>query len=884
MRAWHALEPSAIEQTLDSRPTGLGDREAAERLRLFGPNDVPEPPAHSDVAILLRQVRSPLLLVLAAALGVSLLVGEPADAAVIAAVVALDAAIGFVQERHAERAVRALRKLLTPRARVLRDGHVRDIEARGIVRGDLVLLESGDGVPADLRLIEATGLLVDESLLTGESSAVAKAAAVLPLDLALADRTNMAYSGTNVVRGRGRGYVVASGGATEIGAIAREVRNAPDQSTPLQQRVATLTRTLGLATAGVSALVVVAVLITGGTLADAFRLAVSLAVASVPEGLPVAFTITLAIGVRRMARRRAVVRHLGAVETLGSTTVIGSDKTGTLTENRMTVTSVWAGGEMRAVASGRDSTGTPPDPGSPFALTLQAGILASEARPPRRRGEEVADPTEAALLVAATASGIDASAARAAHPALVLLPFEPEHRYAASVHDDEGRRTVFVKGAPDRVLAMCGALLAQSGPIALSAAAVRRATDEMGAAGLRVLAMAYGTLPDGASAEEFAAHPRGLTFLGLQGMRDPLRPGAREAVAACLRAGIRVLMITGDQSETARAIARDLGMLAADAPVVTGSDIERMTDEAFRTRVREASVFARVSPTHKLRIVRALRAQGEVVAITGDGVNDAPALKAADIGVAMGMRGSDVAREAADLVLADDDFTSVYAAVEEGRVAFDNLRRITHFLVSTGVAEVLTILGAIALGLPLILLPVQILWLNLVTEGLQDIALAFEPAEEDVLRRPPRPRGEPILSRLLWERTALAAAVMAAGTLALFGWSLQASGSLAMAQSVALTSMTLFQTFQVGNARSERRSLLRLPVRSNPFLFLATFGALAVHVVALSWTPTQRLLGVTPLPPSTWLAVVLVALAVVAAVEAHKALRRERDGRAETGA
>ncbi len=845
---------------------------------------MPGPRPVSDAAILLRQLRSPLLLVLVAALAVSVAVGQAVDAAVIAAVVVLDATIGFFQERHAEHAVRALRGLLAPRARVRRDGRVIDSAARALVPGDLVLLESGDGVPADLRLVDATGLLVDESLLTGESTPVTKGTGTLPADLASSDRTNMAYSGTVVVRGRGHGYVVGTGGGTEVGAIARSVESAPDLETPLQRRVSSLTRTLGLITAASSLVVVAAGVLSGGTVADALRLAVSLAVASVPEGLPVAFTITLAIGVRRMARRRAFVRRLGAVETLGSATVIGSDKTGTLTENRMTVSEIWAGGRTFPLGRGRASPAAGPvTPGSPLRLTLLAGLLASEAQPPGARGEAVGDPTEIALLVAAAALGIDVDEARAVRPTLARLPFEPERRYAASVHDDEGRPTVFVKGAPDVVLALCDVALSESGPTTLDASLVRTAANEMGDRGLRVLAMAFGRLPDGTAPDEFAGSPRGLVFAGLQGMLDPLRAGAREAVAGCARAGVRVLMITGDQAETARAIARELGIWAADAPVLTGSDLESLTDEELGARVRRVNVYARVSPTQKLRIVRALRALGEVVAITGDGVNDAPALKAADIGVAMGRRGTDVAREAADLVLADDDIVSVYAAIEEGRVAFDNLRRITYFLVSTGIAEVLTILGALALGWPLILLPVQILWLNLVTEGLQDVALAFEPAESDVLDRPPRPRGEPILSRLLWERTALAAAVMAVGTLALFGWSLGESGSLPAAQSVALTSMTLFQTFQIGNARSERRSLLRVPAFSNPFLFLSAFGALALHIAALSWPPTQALLGVTPLAPAAWPAVVSTAFAVVVAVEVHKALRPDRAAPAARG-
>ncbi|MEX2046212.1 MAG: HAD-IC family P-type ATPase, partial [Chloroflexota bacterium] len=600
---------------------------------------------------------------------------------------------------------------------------------------------------------------------------------------------------------------------------------------------------------------------------DMLLFVVAMAVSAVPEGLPVALTITLAVGVTRMARRNAILRRLPAVETLGSTTVIGSDKTGTLTENRMTVHEVWAGGRTFRLAEGVRSPGA-----GPLHETLLAGTLTNEAEVyDTPGGHEIrGDPTEAALLIAAARAGIDHRAARGAHPPRREIPFEPERRYSASVRRRGEEHLVFVKGAPERVLAMCTRGLADDGTTGLDGESVQRAAEAMAARGLRVLAMAYGPSPDD------DAEPADLVFLGLQGMLDPPRPGVREAIAGCRRAGMRVVMITGDHVATARAIARDLGIAADGAPALTGADLAGMDDATLRERVRDVPVFARVEPEHKLRIVKALQSRGEVVAVTGDGVNDAPALKAADIGIAMGLSGTDVAREAADMVLADDAFPSIYAAVEEGRIAFDNVRKVTFFLVSTGAAEVLAILTSLVLRWPLPFLPAQILWLNVVTNGVQDIALAFEPGERGLLRQPPRPRGEGILSRRMWERIGVSGLVMAAGTLFLFQWELASSGSLVHAQTTALTTMVLFQTFHVGNSRSERLSAFGKSPLSNPMLLISAVAALAVHVGALYFGPTQFVLRVVPLEPETWLRMVLVASTIIPAIELHKLLRRDR--------
>jgi Ca2+-transporting ATPase len=620
----------------------------------------------------------------------------------------------------------------------------------------------------------------------------------------------------------------------------------------------------------------------GESVADMFMVAVALAVSAIPEGLPVVFTITLALSVRRMARRNAIIRRLPAVETLGSTTVIGSDKTGTLTENRMTVQKIWAGGRFftlsgagprAAGATREDGRTVTPAEDEPLRLTLLAGVLANEADlvPTDEGYETQGDPTEGALLVAAARLGVDPADARTRYAVHAEIPFEPERQFSASVRTRAGEHAVFVKGAPERVLAMCTRMCTAEGDVDLDRTLTLEAARELASDGLRVLGMAIGAR---AFASDRLEEPAGLTFVGLQGSMDPPRAGVRGAIAGCQESGIRVVMITGDHAATARAIGEQLGVGAPEAPVLTGAELGALDDAALRARVPEVSIYARVAPEHKLRVVQALQSHGEVVAVTGDGVNDAPALKAAEIGVAMGRSGTDVAREAADMVLADDNFASIYAAVEEGRITFDNLRKVTFFLISTGAAEVLAILTTLLVQWPLLFLPAQILWLNLVTNGLQDVALAFEPGEPGVLKRPPRRRDEGVISGLLWERTLVAGLVMAAGTLLLFWWELQQSGQLGRAQTVALTTMVLFQAFHVGNCRSERRSVLALSPWSNPFLFVATAAALLVHGAALHLPPTQFLLRVEPLDAGTWIRMALVASTILIAVEAHKLVRR----------
>lgn len=884
--SWPTLDPPAVAARLETSVQGLPPAEAAARLARWGPNALPEAPPPSRVLEFLRQFANPLIYLLLAATLISLALGDRVDAVVIGVVLLMNATIGFIQEQRAERSVRALRRLASHHARVLRGGREQEVPSTDLVPGDVVLLESGARVPADLRLFIATALLVDESLLTGEAAPVHKRPDALASEAPVADRWNMLYAGTVVASGRGRGYVVATGGSTELGGIAAQLQRGERSVPPLQARLARFASVMGTVVVAAAAVSFAVGILAGEGWAQMLLVAVALAVSAVPEGLPVASTITLTLGVRRMAGRQAIVRRLASVETLGSTTVIGSDKTGTLTQNRMMVQQISAADRLWW----QDAPGRPGGPEGELAtasavaehrvlyLTLLAGVLTNEADLQLDdAGDErpVGDPTEVALLRAARWARLDPRELRERAPVVAEVPFEPDLQYSAALRRYTGHLALFVKGSPERVLAMCSGQMAADGGIRpLDRAAVLAGVSRMAAGGLRVLAMAWRELEPETPFSMDA--PDGLVFLGLQGMLDPPRPGVHEAITGCRAAGIRVIMITGDHADTARAIARALDLADDDAPVLTGLDLDGMSDEDLRRAVPTVSVYARVSPAHKLRVVRALQATGQVVAVTGDGINDAPALQAADVGIAMGRSGTDVAREAADIVLVDDNFVSIYGAVAEGRVTFDNIRKIAFFLLSTNVAEVLIVLAALALGWPLPLIAVQLLWLNLATEGVQHLALAFEPAAPDTLHRPPRPPGAGLLSRVLWQRTVLSGLVQAAGVLLLFNWEVSNGGSLIQAQTVVLTTLVLFETFQIGNARSEQRSVFAEAPWSNPWLILAAAAALLVHVGALYLPDTRRFLHLVPLDAATWVRMILVAVTIIVAVEVDKLRWRVR--------
>jgi magnesium-transporting ATPase (P-type) len=900
---WHALPVAEVTERLgtDAR-RGLSEDEAAERLRRDGPNELERDEPRGDLEIVLDQFKSPLIYILLVAAAVTVAIDEYADAAVIATVLVINAVIGFIQERRADRAVHALMELAAPHSVVVRDGTERKIDSTELVRGDLVVLTSGSRVPADLRLVAATALEIDESLLTGESSPARKAVTPVAEHLLVADRASMAFMGSIVASGRARGTVTATGLRTELGAIAESIRGEPEPETPLQQRMRRFADVIGLAVLASTVVAFALGVGLGEPVGAMFRTAVALAVAVVPEGLPVAFTVAMALGVRRMARRNALIRSLPAVETLGSTTVIGSDKTGTLTANRMTVLRGWtADGWVAFHRDGDDPLGDGfPDAAEHLAIhpdgallsTLRTGVLDNEADLVVD-GDEVlehrGDPTETALLEAGHRVGHGPHRLRPATEILVAVPFEPDQRYSYAVVDEDGP-VMRCKGAPERVLDACVDVRVRDGTAALDTTAVLAAAAEMAHRGLRVLAMAerrLAAMPASAEGGTLPA-PTGLTFTGLLGMEDPPRSGVRDAIDRCRQAGIRVVMITGDHAITARAIAHRLGIgddttdtatadtATAAATVLTGVDLETMHDDALEQAVTEVDVFARVAPEHKLRVVRALRTHGEVVAVTGDGVNDGPALKAADIGIAMGQSGTDVAREASDMVLTDDDFVSIAAAVEEGRVVFDNVRKVTYFLLSTGAAAIVAILASLAMGLPLPYVPAALLWLNVVTNGLQDVALAFERGEPDVLDHPPRGRGEDIVGRVLWERTLLTGVTMAAGSLWLYTWAIGQGVSQGQQRGAALTTLVLAMAAHVYNARSERRSIVRTHVAGNRFLLGSTIVALTVHVLATYWGPTQTLLGIEAVDGSAWWRMLLVALAVIVVSEIHKLARGRR--------
>lgn len=885
-RLWHALELDAVESLLETGPDGLSQSAVEDRLARYGKNEIVEPPPTPRWLLFLRQFRSPLIYILLAATALTLYLGDSQDAAVIGVVLLLNAAVGYTQERRAESSVRALKRLVALRTRVVRQRGEEVVESRHLVPGDLVLLESGTRAPADLRLFSAKDLRVDESLLTGESVPVFKSIDAVGESAPIHERSDMVHAGTVIAGGRGRGYVVATGFDTELGAVAGGIQRAARTETPLENRMKRFAKQISVAVALLSLLVLVAGLARGEDLLHMFMVTVALAVAAIPEALPAVFTVTLAIGVQRMAKRNAVVRTLTAVETLGSTTVIGTDKTGTLTENRITVVDVWLAGAILDVSG---AGGRRPDlrENSVLALALTTGVLSNEAYVRRTSSgiEYQGDPTEAALLAAAARLGIDPEVARRQHALVAELAFESERQYSASIRMDGGEWTSYVKGAPERVVSMCDRMARSTngeiGAVEMNAASVLRAVREMADHGRRVLALAYRPKLDRKNAEAQLARPSGLTLLGLIGMIDPPRVGVTEAIARCQEAGIRVLMMTGDHASTAVAIGRELGIARESPSVLVGSDLDAIGDESLAKRLRDVSILARVSPEHKLRVVRALERSGEVVAVTGDGVNDAAALKEADIGIAMGRAGTDVAREASDIVLSDDNFASIHAAVEEGRTTFENLRKVTFFLLCTSAAEILCVMSSQVLGWPLPFLPAQLLWLNLVTNSIQDLALAFEPGDPAALVRAPRRRGEGILSRLLWERMMIAGAVMSVGTLSLFRWELEATGSLPRAQTVALTTMVIFQMFQVGMARSEHVSAFRIPPFSNPYLFIATAAAMAIHIGVLYVPFARELLRMEPVGLDAWVRMVFVALAIVPAMEIHKLLRKEsREARA----
>ncbi|MDP2662419.1 MAG: HAD-IC family P-type ATPase [Dehalococcoidia bacterium] len=883
---WHQLEVDEVLSRLQAGRQGLSPENAAERVGRFGYNELEVDERALPLEILLRQIQSPLIYILLAAGAVTAILRQYVDTGVIMAVVVLNSVVGFVQEYRAEQALRALAGMTAPKARVLRAGVELEIDPQEVVPGDAVLLESGVKVPADLRLFRTLELQADESVLTGESLPVAKTIdPIADPNAPLGDQGNMAFMGTIIVRGRGAGIAVATGMQTALGHISAQVRQVGEVKSPLQLRLSRFAQIIAILVIAVTALVFSLGLITEESLTTILLTAIATAVATVPEGLPVTITVALAVGAWRMAQRKAIIRKLPAVETLGSCTTICSDKTGTLTKNEMTVTRIYAAGQVFEVTgAGYAPEGyillggrrVSPYEYPALEMALRTGMLCNESSVYRDDGRYLADgdPTEAALIVAAMKGGLHREREEEDYPLLDEIPFESERQYMATLHGHACERLIFVKGAPERILEMCEG--SYNGSVApLDRLSVLQESYLLASEGLRLLAVAYKPAAPGSDEVDHRDVETGLLFVGLQGMMDPPRQEAIVAVDSCKRAGIRVVMLTGDHAVTAGAIARQMTISSdPNVEVIDGRELDAMDDEELYARVERVSVYARATPQHKLRIVQQLRRSGEVVAVTGDGVNDAPALKQADIGVAMGVVGTDVAKEAADMVLADDNFATIYAAVEEGRVVFENIRKVIMFLIPTGLGLVLTVIASMVLGLPLPFLPAQAIWINLVTNGLQDVAMAFEPAEEDVGRRQPRDPREGLLTRPMIERIVLTGLVVLAGTFAAFIWQLGSGNSLEHARTVAMTTMVLFQNFHVFNSRSFSRSIFQVNPLSNRFLFATIVAALGLHVLALYWGPLQFVLRTEPLGLGTWLAIVSIAATVVLAIEAEKYIRR----------
>ena len=894
----HALDTARALRDLDARGNGLSADEAAQRRERYGENRLPEPASRGPLSRFAAQFNDTLVYVLLVAGAVTALLEKWVDTGAILGIVVINAIIGFFQEGRAEHALAAIRNMLTPTATVRRDGRRTTIDAASLVPGDIVILGPGDKVPADLRLTRVRELRIDESPLTGESEPVDKITDPVAADAALGDRRNLAFSGSLVTSGDGEGVVCATGSRTELGAMTTMLAGVEHVATPLTRQMRRFGKRLTVAIIGVAAAVfLMATVVRAWPWTDAFLAAVGLAVAAIPQGLPAIMTITLAVGIQAMARRNAVVRRMHAAETLGSVNTICSDKTGTLTRNEMTAVTLAPDGDTLNVTG----TGYAPEgefrsgektvaPLDDERLTdlLRACLLCNDASieaDTAGQWQLQGDPTEGALITVARKAGLDPDAEAARQPRIDTVPFASEHRYMATLHGGEDDRTrVYVKGAPEQILGMCDRKVTAGGVERLDREVWHERAEAIAAEGQRVLALARTTLPadqDHLDHDDVAAD---LELLGLVGLIDPPREDALTAVAECQQAGIRVKMITGDHATTAAAVAKRMGIHNDDVAVLTGNDLDAMDDSRLATEVVRVDVFARVSPQHKLRLVKALQAQGQVVAMTGDGVNDAAALKRADVGVAMGRKGTEVAREAADIVLTDDNFTSIAAAVRYGRTAYDNIKRSVLFLLPTNGGEALAIIAAVIAGMQLPVTPVQILWVNMVTAATLGLSLAFEPAAREVMRRPPRPPGESMIEAALVGRIALVALTMLVGTFGLYGLLRHAGVELDVARTAAVNTLVLFEAFYLFNARLLNRPLRHWRDLGGNVAVWYSVGIVVVLQLAFTYIPPMQLLfGSAALPPLYWLVLIPLTFLVVPIVELEKYFIEKRRRRPGTG-
>jgi magnesium-transporting ATPase (P-type) len=889
---WHAAQQQEVFAQLGTSTAGLTEAEAKTRQEQFGRNVLPhkEPPSLAE--IILHQFKSPLIYILLAAAAVAVALRDFTDAGFILAVVLLNAGLGTFQEWRAEQSAAGLQKLLKVITRVRRDGVERQLEADELVPGDIVLLESGNRVPADLRLLQVNNLSVDESFLTGESLAVEKIPEPLAADLAVSERLNLAYAGSTVMAGRGTGVVIATGLQTEVGKIAETVTAAETTKPPLVIRMEKFARQISFVVMGACALLAMVALSKGMPYLDVFFMAVALAVSAIPEGLPVAMTVALSIATNRMAKRNVIVRKLTAVEGLGSCTFIASDKTGTLTVNRQTVRLIAlpSGEQFQASGEGYSGAGEvtaeagatiADEAQTRLAQLVKAGVLCNEATLTREPDgwKHNGDAVDVALLALGYKTKLEPAAVRQSVNVIGEIPFESERSYAATFYEENGQRKVAVKGALEVLLPRCQAMLTAAGAVDVDEKKITAQAEAMSETGHRFIAIAAGELPNnkqGATLSEADLPP--LTLLGLVGLIDPPRPEAKEAVRKCQRAGIEVAMVTGDHPLTAFAIARELGIADAREKIITGRQLEELGDPEsvqYQEAIKDARVFARVAPMQKLHIVEALRRLGHFVAVTGDGVNDAPALKKASISVAMGS-GTDVTKDTASLIVTDDNFASIEAGVEEGRFAYDNIRKVTYLLISTGAAEVLLFVLSLIFGLPLPLLPVQILWLNLVTNGIQDVALAFEGGEPGTMNRPPRRPGEGIFNRLMIEQTVVAGLTM--GLLAFANWYALINTGMSEfdARDRLLLLFVLMQNFHAFNCRSEYESVFKVPLRRNYMLVFGVLAATGIHIAAMHIPLMQRILQIAPIRFDEWVIPFAMASVMLVVMEFFKFIKRRQ--------
>lgn len=862
--------PAVLRELKVSAERGLSDAEAKQRLAQYGPNSIEEARKISLFKIFVSQFTSPIVWILLAAMIICGMLKEWTDFSVIAAIVVINAILGCVQEYKAEEAIAALKKMVSLKARVLRDGKVAEIDASEVVPGDIVLLETGDKIPADARLIEVINLATQEAALTGESTPVQKSAEALHDNIAVADQDNMVFSGTIITGGRGKAAVIGTGMQTEIGKIAKMIKETKQEPTPLQKKLASLSKLLAFLVIIIAAVVFGAGVFYGFPTFDMFLAAVALAVAAIPEGLPAVVTVALAIGVQRMALRNALVRKLPSVETLGACSVICADKTGTMTHNQMTVKHVYANQESIAVSgSGYSPEGRFMKEPQNFSLLLKIGALNNNAKVDQAENDwkVIGDPTEAALIVSARKAGINVEQLNLTYPRLKEIEFTSERKIMTTVHKGSKKTLVFTKGAPEVIVKLCTKQLVHGKLARFSRADAEKVLamgDAYASKALRVLAFAYKEAAPGGK-EKLESD---LVFVGLQAMIDPPRHEVKAAIEKCRSAGIKVIMITGDHLSTAKAIARELGI---EGTAVTGIDLDNVTDLA--SQVEDIGIYARVNPAHKLKIVEALQKRGHVVAMTGDGVNDAPALKKADLGIAMGITGTDVSKEASAMILADDNFATIVRAVEEGRVIFDNIKKFVEYLLSSNMGEVLTLFTGIILGWPLPVTALMILWINLVTDGAPALALGIDPPEEGVMKRHPRKISENIVNKSRGLMILLIGLIMMLGTLFVFDY-YDPDIQLAKAQTMAFTTLVLFQMFNVLNQRSENESLFAVGVFRNKWLWLAILISVGLQFAVVEIPFLQQLFGTVHLTLNDWLISAVISASVLVFGEIVKLIRR----------